>query len=172
MTSPDTSSPSARRPLLRRWRAAGLVAAVAGALALGACSHGGHRGWQDGPASAQMDPERAARFAERMADRIVSAVDGTPEQRQRIQAIAQATVSDLAPLREQARAARRDGVALLSAATIDRGAIEALRARQIGLADGASKRVAQALADTAEVLTPAQRTKLAERMQRRAGRWS
>ena len=49
MTSPDTSSPSARRPLLRRWRAAGLVAAVAGALALGACSHGGHRGWQDGP---------------------------------------------------------------------------------------------------------------------------
>ena len=116
MNAPDTSSPSARRPLLRRWRAAGLVAAVAGALALGACSHGGHRGWQDGPASAQMDPERAARFAERMADRIVSAVDGTPEQRQRIQAIAQATVSDLAPLREQARAARRDGAAIDPAA--------------------------------------------------------
>jgi Spy/CpxP family protein refolding chaperone len=162
-----------RRPsFLRRWRVAGVVAAMAGVLSLGACSHGGHRGWHDGPMSGQMDPERAARFAERMADRVVSAVDGTPEQKQRIQGIAQAAITDLAPLREQAGAARRDAIALLAAPAIDRGAIEALRARQMGLADGASKRIAQAMADTAEVLTPEQRTKLAERMQRRAGRWS
>jgi Spy/CpxP family protein refolding chaperone len=172
MTAPDTSPNAPVHGATRRWRAAGLAVLVAGALAVGACSHGGHRGWHDGPMSGQMDPERAAKFADRMADRIVSAVDGTPEQRQRIAAIAQAAVSDLAPLREQARAARRDGVALLSAATIDRGALEALRARQMGLADGASKRIAQAMADTAEVLTPEQRTRLAERMQRRGGRWS
>jgi protein CpxP len=173
MNAPETSTAGASRPSRRRrWRVAALAAAVAGALALGACSYGGHRGWHDGPLSGQMDPERAARFAERMADRIVSAVEGSPEQRQRIQGIAQAAVTDLAPLREQARAARRDGVALLSAAAIDRGAIEALRAKQLGLADGASKRLAQALADTAEVLTPEQRARLAERMQRRAGRWS
>ncbi|MFN9773200.1 MAG: Spy/CpxP family protein refolding chaperone [Burkholderiales bacterium] len=107
-----------------------------------------------------------------MADRVVSAVDGTPEQKLKLQGIAQAAMTDLAPLREQARAARRDGIALLSAAAIDRGAIEALRAKQMGLADGASKRLAQAMADTAEVLTPEQRVKLAERMQKRAGRWS
>ena len=173
MNASETPPAGPRRPSpLRRWRIAGAAAALAGVLALGACSHGGRSGWHDGPMSGQMDPERAARFAERMADRIVSAVDGSPEQRQRIQGIAQGAVTDLAPLREQARAARRDGVALLSAATIDRAAIEALRARQVGLADGASRRLAQALADTAEVLTPEQRTRLAERMQRRAGRWS
>ncbi len=173
MNASETPPAGPRRPsLLRRWRIAGVAAAVAGALALGACSHGGRAGWHDGPMSGQMDPERAARFAERMADRIISAVDGSPEQKQRIRGIAQAAVTDLAPLREQARAARRDGVALLSAATIDRAAIEGLRAKQVGLADGASKRIAQALADTAEVLTPEQRIRLAERMQRRAGRWS
>ena len=156
----------------RGWRVAGVGALLAGALAVGACSHGPHRGWHDGPASSAMDPERAARFTERMADRIVDAVDGTPEQKQRIQAIASAAMTDLAPLRDRTREARRQSVKLLSAATIDRAAIEALRAEQLALADGASRRVVQALADTAEVLTPEQRTKLAERMQRRAGRWS
>lgn len=168
------------RSFARRWRAAGLAAAAAGLLALGACSHGpqaagwgdGHRHhWRDGPMSGPMDPERAARFAERMAERIVSAADGTPEQKQRIQAIAQAAITDLAPMREQMRTARREGMALLAAPTIDRGAIEALRAKQIAAADGASRRMAQAMADAAEVLTPEQRTKLAERMQRRTGRW-
>jgi protein CpxP len=158
----------------RGWRAAGLAAAVVGVLAVGACSHGpgsGH-GWRSGPMSGQVDPERAARFTERMADRVVSAVDGTPEQKQKITAIAQAAMQDLMPLREQMRTARTRSIELLKAPTIDRAAIETLRGQQVGLADGASKRLAQALADTAEVLTPEQRVKLAERMQRRSGRWS
>jgi Spy/CpxP family protein refolding chaperone len=71
-----------------------------------------------------------------------------------------------------ARTARAKAIALMSAPTIDRAAIETLRVEQIGLADTASKRIAQALADTAEVLSPEQRVKLAERMQRRQGRWS
>jgi protein CpxP len=122
--------------------------------------------------SAQMDPERAAHFSEKMADRIVSEVDGTPEQKQRITAITQGAMTDMMPLREKMRDGRRRSVELLRAPAIDRGAIEALRAEQIALADGASKRLAQAMADTAEVLTPEQRVKLAERMQRRIGRWS
>ncbi len=170
--TPSTAPTRGRRLLSGRWRLAGLAAAVAGVLAIGACSHGPQRGWHDGPMSGQVDPERAARFAGRMSDRIVSAVDGTPEQKQRIDTISQAALKDLMPLRDQSRAARAKAVELLSAATIDRGAIETLRRDQMGLADTASKRIAQALADTAEVLTPAQRVKLAERMQRRSGRWS
>jgi Spy/CpxP family protein refolding chaperone len=105
-----------------------------------------------------------------MADRVIDAVDGTAEQRQRIQAIARAASDDLVPLGERTRTARRQSVELLAAATVDRAAIEALRADQIALADTASRRIAQALADTAEVLTPQQRTKLAERLQRRGWR--
>ena len=56
---------------------------------------------------------------------------------------------------------------LLSAPTIDRAAIERLRAEQIQGADAVSKRMAQAFADAAEVLTPDQRKKVAERMQKR-----
>lgn len=173
MNTPASPSPRGfRRILSRRWRVAGLAAAVAGALALGACSHGPHRGWGDGAMSGQMDPERAARFTEKMADRIVSAVDGTPEQKQRIATIAQAATTDLMPMREKLRDGRRRSMELLRAPTIDRGAIETLRVEQIALADGASKRLAQAMADTAEVLTPEQRVKLADRMQRRMGRGS
>jgi protein CpxP len=174
MTDPTPSPRAAPRRgfLSRRWKIAGLAAAVAGALSLGACSHGPHRGWGDSASAGQMDPDRAAKFTGKMADRIVSAVDGTPEQRQKIAAIAQGATNDLMPLREQMRAARRQSIELLSAATIDRAAIERLRADQLTLADTASKRLAQALADTAEVLTPEQRVKLAERMQKRRGRWS
>ncbi len=47
------------------------------------------------------------------------------------------------------------------------GPLEALRANQLQLAEQASKRFTQALADIADVLTPEQRKQLAERM----GRW-
>jgi len=68
-------------------------------------------------------------------------------------------------VREKARAARKQAVGLLAADHIDRGAIETLRAEQIQLAEQASKRFTQALADVAEVLTPAQRKQIAERME-------
>lgn len=172
MNTPSKSS-GIKRFLNGRWRMAGMAALAAGALTLGACSWGGghrgdhHSGWSGGP----IDPERAARYAEKMADRIVSTTDGTPEQKQKIQTIAQSAITDLAPMREQFGQARREAMSLLGAATVDRAAMEALRAKQIVLADNASKRLTQALADTAEVLSPEQRAKLAERMQR-MGRWS
>ena len=58
--------------------------------------------------------------------------------------------------------ARSQAITLLTASTIDRTAIERLRAEQLGLAETASKRIALALADTAEVLNPEQRKKIAD----------
>ena len=70
-------------------------------------------------------------------------------------------------------AARKRAVELLAEPTVDRAAIEALRAEQVARADAASKRLARALGDAAEVLTPEQRKQLAERieeMRERRGR--
>jgi periplasmic protein CpxP/Spy len=82
-----------------------------------------------------------------------------------------AAVGDLRALREKAQAARAQAVTLLTAPAIDRTAIERLRAEQIGLAETASKRIAQALADAAEVLNPEQRRKVADWMAS-GGPWS
>jgi Spy/CpxP family protein refolding chaperone len=62
--------------------------------------------------------------------------------------------------------ARKQAVQLLTGDTIDRAAIEAMRAEHLQLAEQASRRVAQALADTVEVLAPAQRKELAGRINR------
>jgi len=105
-----------------------------------------------------------------MAQRLVRAVDGSPEQKEKISAIAKAAAQDLGELRKQGGDLRRQGMELLKAPTVDRAAIEALRSRQIEVADALSKRLSAALADIAEVLTPEQRVKLAERMQSHHGR--
>ncbi len=70
------------------------------------------------------------------------------------------------PLRMKMHEARKQGAALLAAETIDRAAIESFRAQQLQMAETASKRFSQALADVAEVLTPAQRKDLARRLEK------
>lgn len=154
-----------KRRFFRRGAIAALLVSLAGGFGGYAWAHGGghgggHRG---GFMSGPMDEQRIERMVKHMAVE----VDATPEQQAKLTEIAKAAAKDLRPLREKARDARRQGMQLLAAPTIDRAAIERLRADQIQAADAASRRLTQALADTAEVLTPAQRQKLAERFQRR-----
>lgn len=116
-----------------------------------------HAGFMGGiPSPAQID-ERIDRMTKHMAIEL----DATPEQQTKIAAVAKSAVHDLLPLREKAQAARGRAVALLTAPTIDRDAIERLRAEQLGLAETASKRIAQALADASDALTAEQRGKIA-----------
>jgi Spy/CpxP family protein refolding chaperone len=114
--------------------------------------HGG------GPLTPAQIDERIDRMTKHMAIEL----DATADQQARVASIAKAAAADLRALREKALATRSQAVALLTAPTIDRTAIERLRAEQIGLAETASKRIAQALADTAEVLSPEQRRKVAD----------
>jgi Spy/CpxP family protein refolding chaperone len=51
-------------------------------------------------------------------------------------------------------------IQLLSQTTIDRAAVEQLRATQMAMLDTASKRLTQAIEDASDVLTPEQRQKL------------
>ena len=144
-----------------------LIAGLAGGYVGKSFAHGGPGHWRDGMPT---DPAKMDQRVERMIKRLASRVDASAEQKDKLAAIAKSAVQDLAPLREKAQAARKQAIEILAGANVDRPALERLRAEQIQLADAGSKRLTQALADTADVLTPEQRKKLAERMQRRH-RW-
>jgi len=77
----------------------------------------------------------------------------------------------LLPVRDKVLAARTSARELLTQQTIDRTAIEKLRADQIAIYDAASKRLVQAVADAAEALTPEQRRKLSTMLPPRGGSW-
>jgi protein CpxP len=128
--------------------------------------HGG--GFFGGPLSPSQIDDRIDRMTRHMAIEL----DATADQQVKIANIAKAAVADLRPLHEKAHAARAQAVALLTAPTIDRSAIERLRAEKIGLAETASKRIAQALADAADVLSPEQRRKVGDWMAFRRPWWT
>lgn len=108
---------------------------------------------------------------ERMLQHLYIEIEATDEQKRALEPIVKQAAQDLLPMREQLHAARREAIALLSQERVDPAALEALRARHIGLADEASRRLTRAISEAAEVLTPAQRKELAAHFARRHGRW-
>lgn len=112
-----------------------------------------------------MDPAKAGKHLERMIARHVP--DATPEQKTRLNAIATAAMKDLQPLAAKQRSVRAEGMKLLAQPTIDRAAVERVRIEQMQIAEARSKRMSQAWTEAAEVLTPAQRLKLAEQAGKR-----
>jgi len=97
-------------------------------------------------------------------DKALDAAEATPDQRARIHEILKTAMQSIMPLHKQMADAHGELHRLLAAPTIDRSALETLRADEIGQLDQASKTLVSALADAAEVLTPAQRAKLAAKM--------
>ena len=156
-------SPATPTNSRRRWFAG--IAALGGLGLLGAQVQA--HGWGRHGA---LDPEERARRLDYRIGRLVRDVGGTAEQKQRLVAIASAAMADLQPLREQARQARLRSLQLLAAPVIDRSALEQQRLLQAQALDARSRRTVQAMADAAEVLTPEQRAKVAERMQSRMQR--
>ncbi len=157
----------------------GLAAAASAVLVLAACAQQGPGGESRGPGwghhhrhggAGPMDPEAMAQRIDRAVEWVLSDVGASAEQKTRVAGIAKQAFADVAPMREQHRAARRQGVDLLAAATIDRAALERLRVDQMQLADRASQRMVRAMADIAEVLTPEQRQSLKARLERRMER--
>ena len=146
-------------PRRRFFRLAALSTAAAGMAGLGfsAFARGRRHGGEG------MSEEHL----ERMLKHLYVEIDATEEQKQKLDPIVKQAAGELQPLRAKVRDARREGMKLFSADTIDRGAIERFRAEQVGATDAASRRFTQALGDVAEVLTPAQRKQLAARFARR-----
>jgi Spy/CpxP family protein refolding chaperone len=171
-TSPSPNPPPAQRCRGRRglfvivFLAVAVLAGLTGNMlskAFGqgfAWQHSGFMGggFMGGPLTPAQIDDRIDRMTKHMAIEL----DASADQQAKIAGIAKAAVNDLRPLREKAQAAHRQAVALLTAPTVDRTAIERLRADQIALAETASKRIAQAVADASEVLSAEQRRKVAD----------
>ena len=159
---PQAQEKPTRRRRFFRFAAAGAALAGLSGLAWKAAAHG-RRG---GP----IDPAELEERLDYMLKHLYVEIDATDAQKAKLDPIVKQAAKELMPLRGKMRAARRQGMTLFSAETIDRGAIERLRAEQIAAADEASKRFVRALADVAEVLTPEQRKTVAERIERRRHR--
>ena len=171
METQDRNSDKRRR-FFKRAAIATLISGIAAGIGFKAFAQGSGCGWHRcGYAAGPLDAASVDQHLDRALKHLYVEIDATDEQKQRLEPIVKQAVKDLLPVREKAHAARKQAVELLAADSIDRGAIEALRAEHIVLAEQASKRFAQALADVAEVLTPAQRKQIAERMETFGRRW-
>ena len=163
----DNAQQTPRRRFFRRAAIAGAFAGLGG-FGLGAFARGrgGPGGWGGGP----LDPAELDQRLDRMLKHLYVEIDATPEQQQKLGPIVKGAAKDLLPMRREMREARRQAMDLFTRDHVDRAAFEKLRAAQMALADRASKRLTEALADAAEVLTPLQRKLLSERMHRFGGR--
>ncbi len=93
-------------------------------------------------------------------DKMLTAVDATPEQKERIKTILHKGFESMAPLHQKLADTHADLHKLITAPTIDRSALEQLRSARIADLDQASKTMVETIADAAEVLRPEQRAKL------------
>lgn len=163
-TSPPTTPPRRSR---RRWIIAasivGVLMLVGGTKAYVYAKGGG---WHGHMSAEEMSDRISLRVKYALAD-----VDATDEQKAKVTEILQGTASDVHALAGEHRAAHKQLFEILTAETIDRARLEAVRAETLGLADQATKRIVQGVADAADVLTPEQRAELAARMQKRHRHW-
>jgi periplasmic protein CpxP/Spy len=109
--------------------------------------------------------------ADRAVRHLAIEIDATPEQQDKLRAIVHDAVKDLLPVRERLMAARATARDLLTQETVDRAAIEKFRTDMLATHDAVSRRLLQAVADAAEVLTPEQRRRIADMAAAHHGRW-
>ena len=164
MTDDKSTQDNAAKPPGRRRRPRWILMTIAGALVLVV----GGMTWSAVAYSGKSwDGERFERFVEWKVEDMLDEVDATDDQRTQVRAIATAAIADMGEFREFKREGREALVEALTQETVDREALETLRQSKLETADRASQRLLTALADAADVLTPAQRAELAEEWESR-----
>jgi len=101
-------------------------------------------------------------FVQRVAARALDSVGATADQEAKIHDLIAAKFDEVAPKPEDHEAMRKRALDLLAAPTIDRAAVERLRADAVAAFDAKSKTVVDGVLEIADQLTPPQRAKLAD----------
>ena len=170
MSEQAATTPFTRRRFFRRAAIATLLGGVASAIGFKAFADSDYMRWhRPGFMHAHYTPQDAEKHIERMLKHFYVEIDATEAQKHKLDPIVKQAARDLLPLRAKMQDARKQGMTLLTGETVDRAAIEAFRAQHVQLAEAATKRFSQALADVAEVLTPAQRKDLGARLEKLRG---
>jgi Spy/CpxP family protein refolding chaperone len=168
--TPEVQRPGKRRGGRRRFFSGLALGGLLGTLAAtsfnvwsqqGGPDGHGHGCWGHKRMGAMTPEERAAR-ADAGTDWVLGRIDATAEQKTRVKAIVQDAIKDLAQVREQHVKNRQAFLDALTQPTVNRDALKQIRQSEMQLAESASDRFVNAIADAADVLTPEQRGKLVE----------
>jgi protein CpxP len=148
----------------RRWVKPGLV--MLGALVVLGGAFGVARAAGIGPACLHGHHGAMARdFIEFRVGKALKQVSASDAQQQQVMAILDAQFAKHQGMASVHQQLHQQLLAALSGPTVDRAAVETVRADAISRIDQGSKDFAKALGDMAEVLTPAQRAQLATLVQ-------
>jgi periplasmic protein CpxP/Spy len=156
------SAPGDDRKRSFPWRRSlALVGVLVGGLAIGAGSFAfaagdDQSGWKQGLRLA---------IVQHLVAHALDAVGATAAQEAKAHDIIAAKFAEVAPESKQREAMRKQAVELLSAPTIDRAAVEKLRAEAVANFDAKSKAIVSGLLDIADVLTPPQRAQLSAQIE-------
>jgi len=174
MNTPDQSgvhSPPARRSLFNRTTFIAFVAGAAMAAGVAALAGGTGMGWHHGMMmDGRHSPAEVSAHVDHMLKHFYVEVDATDAQKAQIAPLVHQAVNDLLPLHSQLQAAHAQVLEGLTEPNVDRTALEAARTAHLQLADQASRRLVQLIADVGEVLTPAQRTALVAHLKQMHGK--
>jgi len=99
--------------------------------------------------------------------RLLDRVGASADQQAQIKTIMDAARNDLKPVHTQMKTLRAQSAALFTQPSVDANAVEAVRLQMQTLHGQASKRMAQALVESSRVLTPEQRARMADMMNKR-----
>jgi len=167
---PTPGAPSLRRLLFNRYTLVAFVAGTVLAAGVGASALSGMGGCHHGM---MMDGTHSAADVSAHVDHMLKhfyvEIDATDAQKAQIGPLVKQAVDDLMPLHAQLHTAHTRAMQALTQTAIDRGSLEAARVEHLQLADRASKRMTQLIADVGDVLTPPQRKALADHLERMHG---
>ena len=160
---------------------AGLVTAVGVAASSGCGERGmsmggmpGMQGMQGMPGDGGMHGgrhgDKPGKHMQRRVEYMLDEVDASPEQREKVTAMLDDMFTQMGAMRTEHGKSRSEMMAALTAAEIDRAALEQLRAQHVAGMEARSRLMVDGMANVAEVLTPEQRAEVAEHLRKHGPR--